>query len=199
MNIQQTRNAQNAIRNAISICESKGGLSEAATVANQAWIDAGEAYPLPVGEYRRYSWLMADLSRMQVQLADQLRDLELAAGLPVDEETGVDLREHSGNSIAADHAEALEINAAVDEAVFQSEVYADSDRYDQICNGQSIDRIRMRLLAVNRYNPSFIISMMVAVSRLAKKARAAAKVRHQEMLARCATATTEQISKEIPF
>ena len=114
MNIQQIRNAQNALRAAIAICEAKGGLVAAANVANQAWIDAGEPYPLPVGEYRRYSWLMADLTRMQMQLCEALRDAELEAGYPVDEETGCDLREWSGNEIEAAHTDALVMDAEID-------------------------------------------------------------------------------------
>lgn len=115
MNIQQTRNAQIVIRQAIIITNhGVMKIENVVRMVNTAWDNAGQAYPLPYGEYKRRAWLLADLTRMQQQLADQLRDLEFAAGLPVDEETGVDLREHSGNSIAADHAEALEENDMFD-------------------------------------------------------------------------------------
>lgn len=111
MNIQQTREAQNVIRQAIVITNhGVMRINDVVRRVNTVWIEAGEAYPLPYGEYKRRAWLLADLTRMQMQLAEQLRDLELAAGYPVDEETGCDLREWSGNSIAADHAEALGMN-----------------------------------------------------------------------------------------
>ena len=199
MNIEQTRKAQNAIRNAIAICEAKGGIDKAVETVNKAWIDAGECYPLPVGEYRRYSWVMADLTRIQVQLADQLRDLEFGAGLPVDEETGVDLREWSGNSIAADHADALEVNKVVDFAVKVACCHADLDSVTHNAINNAIDHVRHDLLEMNRFNNRFIVKMMASVSRQAKTARAAAKVRHQQMLERCAKATNEQILSEIPF
>lgn len=111
MNIQQTRNAQNVIRQAIIITNhGVMKIENVVRLVNTAWTDANQPYPLPYGEYKRRAWLLADLTRIQQQLADQLRDLEFGAGLPVDEETGTDTRECSGNSIAADHAEALEMD-----------------------------------------------------------------------------------------
>lgn len=249
MTIQQTRNAQIVIRQAIIITNhGVMKIENVVRMVNTAWDNAGQAYPLPYGEYKRRAWLLADLTRMQQQLADQLRDLEFAAGLPVDEETGVDLREHSGNSIAADHAEALamvdaylladktgfsveackaeidaeegdyfaamvrliaiveaahaealEVNKVFDFAVKVACCHADLDSVTHSAINNAIDHVRHDLLEMNRYNNRFIVKMMASVAVRAKTARAAAKVRHQEMLERCAKATDDQISKEIPF
>lgn len=200
MNIQQTRNAQNVIRQAIIITNhGVMKIENVVRLVNTAWTDANQPYPLPYGEYKRRAWLLADLTRIQQQLADQLRDLEFAAGLPVDEETGVDLREHSGNSIAADHAEALEVNAVLTHAINCACCHADSDSVTHNAIRNAVDYVRHCLLEMNRYNARFIVKMMISAKAHAKEARAAAKVRYQEMVARCATATTEQISNEIPF
>lgn len=237
MTIQQTRNAQVVIRQAIEATNSGVmKIENVVRMVNTAWDNAGQAYPLPYGEYKRRAWLLADLTRMQQQLADQLRDLEFAAGLPVDEETGVDLREHSGNSIAAAHAEAieieekeaanrrreaeffggmdfaarreaisaahaeaLEVNKVLDFAVKVACCHADLDSVTHNAINNAIDHVRHDLLEMNRYNNRFIVKMMASAGRQAKTARAAAKVRHQEMLERCAKSTDDQISKEIPF
>lgn len=197
MNIQHIRNELNAIRAAIKICEDKAGIEKAATIVNLAWENAGEPAPLPVGEYRRYSWLMADLTRMQTQLTASLRDAEFAEGYPVDEESGCDIREWCGNDINAAHAEALEINAVVDRAVSIASCYADSDSATPNAINRAIDHTRGVLLNMNRYNARFIVKMMISVRRIAKEARQAAKARYQEMLTRCAAAG--QGCSEIPF
>lgn len=38
---------------------------------NTVWVEAGEPYPLPYGEYKRRSRLLADLERMLAQLVDE--------------------------------------------------------------------------------------------------------------------------------
>nr|WP_281959211.1 hypothetical protein [Enterobacter mori] len=38
---------------------------------NATWEEAGEPYPLPVGEHKRRTWLLADLERMLTQLVDE--------------------------------------------------------------------------------------------------------------------------------
>ena len=199
MNIQQTRNAQNAIRQAI-INTNHGvmKIENVVRLVNAAWIDANQCYPLPYGEYKRRAWLLADLTRIQMQLAEQLRDLEHAAGLPVDEETGTDTREFSGNDIESAHAEALEINDAFTIAVRQACCFADLDSATPNAINNATAYVRQRLMELNRYNARFIVSMMSSVSRQAKVARAAAKVAHHEMLERCAKATPDQLN-EIPF
>ncbi|HHQ6598089.1 TPA: hypothetical protein ACSTLU_004394 [Serratia fonticola] len=110
MNIQQIRKAQNTLRWACQSAEDKRGIEFIVNAVNACWEEVGEPRPLPVGEYKRYSWLAADLTHMQMNMCEMLRDAELAAGYPVDEETGCDLREWSGNSINVAHAEALDMN-----------------------------------------------------------------------------------------
>lgn len=97
------------------------------------------------------------------------------------------------------HAEALEINEAFNIAVSQACCFSDLDSATPNSINNATSYVRQRLLEMNRYTARFIVSMMGSVSRRAKAARAAAKVKHQEMLERCATATTDQISSEIPF
>lgn len=81
---------------------------------NAVWTNNGEPYPLPVGEYKRRAWLMADLTRMLDQIQKEVIEADLAAGRPVCEETGRDLREWCGNDIEAAHVEALAMNNQAD-------------------------------------------------------------------------------------
>ncbi|WP_368762026.1 hypothetical protein [Klebsiella pneumoniae] len=101
------------------------------------------------------------------------------------------------NEREAAHAEALEVNAIVDNAVQVATCYSslDSCTHNAIC--KAIDITRRSLLALNRYNPRFIVKMMISVTRQAKEARKAAAVRYQEMLARCAASDAGY--NEIPF
>ncbi|HAT7488644.1 TPA: hypothetical protein QCH64_002737 [Enterobacter asburiae] len=71
----------------VAISRTKHGVTRINDVVrdvNTVWVDAGEPYPLPVGEYKRRAWLLADLERMLAQLVDEA------------------------------HAEALEMNAETD-------------------------------------------------------------------------------------
>lgn len=86
----------------------KDGIEFIVAKVNQVW---GEDEPLPVGQYRRYAHLLADVVRMLAQLKAERIDMDLKLGRPVDEE-GNDTREWSGESIEAAHAEALAIEAA---------------------------------------------------------------------------------------
>lgn len=91
---------------------------------NAAWVEAGEPYPLPVGEYKRRAWLLADLERMLTQLVDEAHAEALEMNMDFDEarysaehaqeqfkEIDPEVR---GEVIAAAHAEALELNEDFD-------------------------------------------------------------------------------------
>lgn len=139
-------------------------------------------------------WVAAQAETAQVR-ADLMAEIE------ADHAEGEAVVAAINNDIAAGiaHAEALEVNAAFDQAVRQSEVFPDIETYDHLCTSRSVECIRMMLLKMNRYNARFIVKMMIAVAWNSKKARIAAKARYQEMLERCAKATTDQIASEIPF
>ncbi|MEX1841155.1 hypothetical protein KMW40_12090 [Enterobacter cloacae] len=58
----------------VAISRTKHGVTRINDVVrdvNTVWVDAGEPYPLPVGEYKRRAWLLADLERMLAQLVDE--------------------------------------------------------------------------------------------------------------------------------
>ena len=94
------------------------------------------------------------------------------------------------------HAEALELNAAVDEAVNLATCFAGLNSVTPNAINRATDHIRNFLLGLNRYNARFIVKMMISVRRLANRARGAAQARYAEMMARPAPQTTKT---EIPF
>lgn len=100
------------------------------------------------------------------------------------------------NEREAAHAEALEINSMVDEAVFQATVFADNANLDLTVRQHAIDSIRRQLLNVNRYPARFIVKMMISVRRLANEAREKAKAHYLAMMAR---PFVTDIDDEIPF
>lgn len=58
----------------IAISRTKHGVTRINNVVrdvNTVWTDAGEPYPLPYGEYKRRTWLLADLERMLAQMIDE--------------------------------------------------------------------------------------------------------------------------------
>ncbi|HHT3845785.1 hypothetical protein [Citrobacter freundii] len=58
----------------IAISRTKHGVTRINDVVrdvNTVWTDAGEPYPLPFGEYKRRTWLLADLERMLAQMIDE--------------------------------------------------------------------------------------------------------------------------------
>ncbi len=58
----------------IAISRTKHGVTRINDVVrdvNTVWVEAGEPYPLPVGEYKRRAWLLDDLERMLAQLVDE--------------------------------------------------------------------------------------------------------------------------------
>lgn len=58
----------------VAISRTKHGvmrINDVVRDVNTVWVDAGEPYPLPVGEYKRRAWLMADLERMLAHLVDE--------------------------------------------------------------------------------------------------------------------------------
>jgi hypothetical protein len=112
-----------ALKDAIGLTKSVSGtINSIVEMVNHAWTHCGEPYPLPVGEYKRRAWLLADLERMLAQLVDEAHDEALeeydarntlyvyAPGdaarevwdqmTPIEQTTSVELR----------HAEALEMN-----------------------------------------------------------------------------------------
>lgn len=82
---------------------------------NTCVVQSGDSrFDFPTKGYTRKAQLIADLQRCAEQLENMAIDADRKAGRPVDEE-GNDMREFSGNSIAADHAEALIDNLIFDE------------------------------------------------------------------------------------
>lgn len=61
-----------ALKDAIGVTKSVSGtINSIVERVNHAWTHCGEPYPLPVGEYKRRAWLLADLERMLAQLVDE--------------------------------------------------------------------------------------------------------------------------------
>lgn len=57
---------------AIGLTKSVSGtINSIVEMVNHEWTHCGEPYPLPVGEYKRRAWLLADLERMLAQLVDE--------------------------------------------------------------------------------------------------------------------------------
>ncbi|WP_407222158.1 hypothetical protein [Enterobacter roggenkampii] len=92
---------------------------------NAAWVEAGEPYPLPVGEYKRRAWLLADLERMLAQLVDEAHDEALEMNKFRDEQMAPSNYGYRPSFrimsqweikafLAAAHAEALEMNEDFD-------------------------------------------------------------------------------------
>lgn len=107
-----------ALKTAITMTrEAVAKIAVVVDLVNAAWTNNGEPYPLPVGEYKRRAWLLADLTRMLDQIQKEVIEADLAAGRPVCEETGRDLREWCGNDIEAAHAEALEDDRKYQDAI----------------------------------------------------------------------------------
>lgn len=106
------------------------------------------------------------------------------AGRPVDEE-GNDMREYCGNDIEAAHAEALEINAVIDDAVSRCKPFCDNKNLDHASIINAIDVVRQRLPKMG-YNARFTVEMMIAARRLAKLARQKAAENYRAMMERCA-------------
>jgi hypothetical protein len=94
------------------------------------------------------------------------------------------------------HAEALELNAAVDEAVTLATLFVANDNLAHIGVQHAVERIRHTLVNLNRYPAHFIVKMMISVWRLAPLARAEKKRRYLELLNSPAPQTTDI---EIPF
>lgn len=139
-------------------------------------------------------WVAAQAETAQVR-ADLMAEIE------ADHAEGEAIVADINNDIAAGiaHAEALEVNKVLDFAVKVACCHADLDSVTHNAINNAIDHVRHDLLEMNRYSNRFIVKMMASVAKRAKTARAAAKVQHQEMLERCAKATDDQVSKEIPF
>lgn len=136
-------------------------------------------------------WFVARAEEVQATI-----EADRKAGRPVDEE-GNDTREWCGNDIKAAHAEALEINAVIDEAIRRAACFSDLDSATSNAINHAIDYVRNSLLNLNRYNARFIVKMMVSVRRLAKLSRAKAAENHRAMLAHCAA--SGEGCNEIPF
>ncbi|HBN5772101.1 TPA: hypothetical protein MNM60_000917 [Citrobacter freundii] len=94
---------------------------------NTVWTDAGEPYPLPFGEYKRRTWLLADLERMLAQMIDEAHAEALVENDEFDgiihdgltpEQRAIHIRRQGIDiygdrfkvMLDADHAEALEEN-----------------------------------------------------------------------------------------
>lgn len=150
-------------------------------------------YDFPVEGYTRKAQIIADLNRCIAQLEEL--DRQEAINDPRTDDEGNDPREWSGASIEADHAEALELNRLVDEAVAYG-THSTNANLTHVGILNAIERIRAALLNLNRYPARFIVKMMIIVRRLTKLSNEAAQARFQEMLARPSVVDG---TNEIPF
>lgn len=102
------------VRWAIKACEEKRGI-EFIVASRNACCERGETpltYSLPVGAYKRYAHLLADLLEAERQILNMLQGRDALTGHPLLNEE--DDRQWSGESIERDHAEALEMDAERD-------------------------------------------------------------------------------------
>ncbi|HEM8742893.1 TPA: hypothetical protein U2Q93_000528 [Enterobacter sichuanensis] len=112
----------------VAISRTKHGVTRINDVVrdvNAAWVEAGEPYPLPVGEYKRRAWLLADLERMLTQLVDEAHAEALEMNKFRDEQMAPSNYGYRPSFrimsqweikafLAAAHAEALEMNEEFD-------------------------------------------------------------------------------------
>lgn len=94
------------------------------------------------------------------------------------------------------HAEALEINAVVDDAVSLCKPFCDNQNLDHAAVINAVDVVRQRLPQMG-YSARITVEMMISVRRLAKLARQKAAENYRAMMERCAKAGTG--CNEIPF
>lgn len=99
--------------------------------------------------------------------------------------------------IDAAHAEALEVDGAVNDAVTLGTLHVHNDNLAHICIQQAVEHIRHTLVNQNRFNPRFIVTMMISVRRLAKLAREERKAKYVAMMAN--PPADDAILSEIPY
>ncbi|EPJ9399588.1 hypothetical protein QCJ93_000648 [Enterobacter bugandensis] len=112
----------------VAISRTKHGvmrINDVVRDVNAAWVEAGEPYPLPMGEYKRRAWLLADLERMLAQLVDEAHAEALEMNKFRDEQMAPSNYGYRPSFrimsqweikafLAAAHAEALEMNDEYD-------------------------------------------------------------------------------------
>lgn len=118
----------------VAISRTKHGvmrINDVVRDVNTVWVKAGEPYPLPVGEYKRRAWLLADLERMLAQLVDEAHaealiendefDGIIRDGLTPEQRAihnrraGIDIYgERFKAMLESDHTEALRANELLD-------------------------------------------------------------------------------------
>lgn len=121
-----------ALKDAIGLTKSVSGtINSIVEMVNHAWTHCGEPYPLPVGEYKRRTWLLADLERMLAQLVDEAHaealiendefDGIIRDGLTPEQRAihnrraGIDIYgERFKAMLESDHSEALRANELLD-------------------------------------------------------------------------------------
>lgn len=169
------------------------------TGAPNAGLSNHKAHTTTIAAFNKYNawlneWFMAQAAAAQARI-------DLLAEIEADHAEGEAVVAAINNDITVGiaHAEALEVNAIIDEATRRASCYSDLPSADVNAIRHAIDHVSDELQKKRRYNASFIVKTMIATNRLARAARTQARIRHQEMLARCATATNEQILSEIPF
>lgn len=86
--------------------------------------------------------------------------------------------------VEAAHAEALEVDSMIDDALSAVGCFADNVNLDQVMIQNAVDNIRNALLSLERFPPRFIVKMMVHVRNRAKVDRDAAVERYAAMMAR---------------
>lgn len=169
---------------AIRLLNVKVGTIESIVIGiNNEYESNNEPAPLPTESYKRRAWLLADLTRMLDQEKTALIEEQRANGHPVDEE-GNDTREWCGNDIEAAHAEALEVDSMIDDALSAVGCYADNVNLNHVMIQNAVENIRNSLLSMERFPARFIVKMMVHVRNRAKVARDAAVERYAAMMAR---------------
>ena len=150
-------------------------------------------FDFPTTGYTRKVQLIADLERCAAQLDNLAAGLTAEGHMILNEE---DNREWCGADIEAAHAEALEINAVIDDAVSRCKPFCDNKNLDHASIINAVDVVRQRLPKMG-CNARFTVEMMIAVRRLAKLARQKAAENYRAMMERCAKAGYG--CDEIPF
>ncbi|MHA1063448.1 hypothetical protein ACR9GP_06000 [Enterobacter ludwigii] len=123
-----------ALKDAIGLTKSVSGtINSIVEMVNHAWTHCGEPYPLPVGEYKRRAWLLADLERMLAQLIDEAHAEALDINAWIDDLTqnGVFSKRLDVFCIRVredDHAEALEMNAKRSAELANEVMFCDDHR-----------------------------------------------------------------------
>ncbi|MFZ5272575.1 hypothetical protein [Enterobacter asburiae] len=130
-----------ALKDAIGLTKSVSGtINSIVEMVNHAWTHCGEPYPLPVGEYKRRAWLLADLERMLAQLVDEAHDEALRVNELLDTSALVVLNNRDAWNSASTTVKKLAVELAHSEA--QEEDYRFNWLHNRWCLFHSSSRLQ---------------------------------------------------------